>query len=171
MTLIYPGSFDPITNGHIDIAKRASKFATHLIIAVLDNPNKKSLFSVQERVAFLKETFSEESFEIDSFSGLLVDYVKRKNANAVLRGLRTSADFEFENKYAASNNALSHALFSHQLETIFIPASPALAFVSSSIIREAAAHIYKEGLDDSFIAGLVPPSTRDALRNLYQWKG
>jgi pantetheine-phosphate adenylyltransferase len=167
MTLIYPGSFDPVTTGHMDIAKRAKKFASHIIIAVLNNPVKNTLFTVEERIGFLQEAFAGEQFEIAAFSGLLADYAFQRGANAIIRGLRTSEDFETENKYAASNSALSSALFARQIETIFIPASPALTFVSSSIIREAAAHIYKENLDDSFIAGLVPPTARLALKNTY----
>lgn len=168
MILIYPGSFDPVTTGHIDIANRAAKFAGRLIITVLDNFHKETLFSVQERISFLKEAFSSETIEIDSYSGFLVEYARQKNAHAILRGIRTSEDFEHENKYAASNTALSNALFGNQIETIFIPASPALSHVSSSIIKEVAAHIYKTGLNDSFIAGLVPPSACIALRNKFQ---
>jgi len=166
MTLIYPGSFDPVTAGHIDIAHRASKLTHRLIIAVLENPNKETIFSTKERILFLKEAFKNENIEIDSFSGLLAEYAKRKKADAILRGLRTSEDFEHENKYAACNNALSKA-FGNNIETIFIPASPALTHVSSTIIREAAAHIYKSNLDDLFIAELVPSSARAALRNKY----
>jgi pantetheine-phosphate adenylyltransferase len=169
MILIYPGSFDPVTAGHIDIAKRAAKFASRLIIAVLENPNKQTVFSAQERFAFLKEAFSPEikNIEIEIFTGLLAEFAKRKNADAILRGLRTSEDFENENKYAACNNALS-AAFGSGIETIFLPASPALTHVSSSIIREAAVHIYKNDLNDSFIAELVPPLARAALREKFQ---
>jgi pantetheine-phosphate adenylyltransferase len=171
MVLIYPGSFDPVTTGHIDIACRAAKLATRLVIAVLDNSNKQTIFTAEERISFLREAFSFEkngcaNVEIDSFSGLLAEYAKQKNADAIIRGLRTSEDFEHENKYAACNSAISRA-FGGQVETILIPASPALTHVSSSIIREAAAHIYKKNLDDSFIAQLVPPSAREALRKKY----
>jgi len=162
MTLIYPGSFDLVTTGHIDIALRAAKFADKIIVAALENPNKKSLFTVAERVALLKEAFAANpKIEIASSDGLLSEFAKQKKADAILRGLRTSEDFERENKYAAGNSALS------SIETIFLPATPALTFVSSSIINEAAAHIYKDDLDDSFIAQLVPPSVRVAVRNKF----
>ena len=179
MTLIYPGSFDPVTIGHMDIARRAAKFADRIIIAVLENPNKQTLFSAAERVALLKEAFGTDGFgtdglgtdglgtdkfrldakiEIESSDGLLAEFAKQKKADAILRGLRTSEDFERENKYAAGNAALS------SVETIFLPATPALTYVSSSIICEAAVHIYKNNLDDSFIAQLLSPPARAALK-------
>ena len=168
MTIVYPGSFDPVTTGHVDIVRRASKFAKHLIVVVLENPNKSTLFSVEQRILFLKEALANEatSIEIDSYTGLLAEYAIIKKADVILRGLRTSEDFENENKYAVSNSAISES-FGNQLETIFIPASRALTFVSSTIIREAAAHIYKNNLNDSFIAELVPPSARLALKSSF----
>jgi pantetheine-phosphate adenylyltransferase len=170
MTLIYPGSFDPVTTGHIDIAHRAAKFAERIIVAVLENPNKQTVFSAAERLSFLNEALTGcGNIEIEMFSGLLAEFAKRKNADAILRGLRTSEDFENENKYAACNSALSEA-FGAQIETVFLPASPALTHVSSSIIREAAVHIYKNNLDDSFIAGLVPALARAALREKFSEK-
>jgi len=162
MLLIYPGSFDPVTTGHIDIARRASKFADGIIVAVLENPNKQTLFTAAERVALLKEAFAEDTkIKVESSDGLLAEFAKQKKADAIVRGLRTSEDFERENKYAAGNAALS------SVETIFLPATPALTYVSSSIICEAAVHIYKNNLDDSFIAQLVPPSARAALRDKF----
>jgi len=170
VTLIYPGSFDPVTAGHIDIARRAVKFADRLIIAVLNNPAKQTLFSAEERVSFLKEAFSgkefiQKSVEISSFSGLLAEFARQKNADAILRGLRTSGDFEHEHKYAAYNSALT----ANQTETVFLSSSPVYSFVSSTLIREAAAHIYKDDLDDSFIAGLVPTSVRAALQKIFRY--
>ena len=179
MTLIYPGSFDPITAGHMDIVRRAARFASTIIVAVLDNPDKKPLFSVEERCSFIKDAVvwrqisaSEKGecadIKTDSFSGLLTEYAKMNNAHAILRGLRTSEDFERENKYAASNSALSRAFHGEEMETIFLPATPALTFVSSTIIREVAAHIYAQNLDDTFIAELVPPTARAALRKVFE---
>lgn len=167
MVLVYPGSFDPVTVGHIDIARRAAKFAERVIIAVLENPNKMPLFSVSDRLTFIKEAFAAEgsNIEVDSFSGLLAEYVVKKNADAILRGLRNSDDFE--SKYAASNSAIARSL-GKDIETIFIPATPALDYVSGSIVREAAAHIYKNGLPDTFVAEHVPPSARAALEKKFK---
>jgi len=152
MKLIYPGSFDPITTGHVDIAKRGAKLAAKLIIAVLDNPHKKTLFSVEERISLLKTTFAEEkNIEIDSFSGLLADYVKHQNADAVLRGLRSPADLESETRYAACNNLLSGGV-----DTIFLSASPGFSHISSSIVREIAVY------GTNFIS-MVTPAVQDAL--------
>ncbi|MCL2357607.1 MAG: pantetheine-phosphate adenylyltransferase [Defluviitaleaceae bacterium] len=165
MTTVYPGSFDPVTLGHTDIARRATKFADRVIVAVLKNPDKQTLFSVDERVALLKEAFAEDGkIEVESFDGLLADFVKQKNADAILRGLRSPEDFGRENKYAAANAALS------SVDTIFLSATPALAFVSSSIVCEAAAHIYINDSDDSFVAQLVPPGVRAALRARFATK-
>ncbi|MCL2386815.1 MAG: pantetheine-phosphate adenylyltransferase [Defluviitaleaceae bacterium] len=169
MTIVYPGSFDPVTVGHVDIACRALGFASRVIVAVLDNPSKQSLFSVQERVSFLREVLAgNDAIEVDSFRGMLVDYAFRKNANAILRGVRNSTDFEYEGKYAIYNAELSHGINGHKIETIFIPATPALTHVSASAIREAAAMIYPQNLDDSFIAKYVPASAHAALQRRYK---
>ncbi|MCP4694457.1 MAG: pantetheine-phosphate adenylyltransferase, partial [Desulfobacterales bacterium] len=94
---IYPGSFDPVTNGHLDIAERGLKLFDKIIVAILCNPGKKSLFTVEERIEMLKESFKgKPNVEIDSFNGLLVDYAVKKNAQAVLRGMRAVSDFEYE---------------------------------------------------------------------------
>ncbi|MCL1862811.1 MAG: pantetheine-phosphate adenylyltransferase [Defluviitaleaceae bacterium] len=171
MTLVYPGSFDPVSIGHINIARRAKKLCDRLIVAVLDNPNKTTLFAAQERIFFLKEAFHGDDIEVDAFSGLLVEFVRRCNADAIVRGLRTARDFESENAYAANNYALSSGYDQNiyaAIETMFIPALPALSCISSSIIREAAANIYKHKLEDTFIAEHVPPSARAALRNKFE---
>jgi pantetheine-phosphate adenylyltransferase len=163
MILIYPGSFDPVTAGHISVVRRAAKFAK-IIVAVLDNPNKKTLFTVRERISFLREALDAE---VESFSGLLADYAARKNADGILRGLRNAEDFTTENKYAAYNAAISQT-FGKRVETVFLPSTPELSHVSSNIVKEAAAHIYENNLDDSFIAEIVPPSVRAALRNKFE---
>ena len=163
MTLIYPGSFDPVTLGHVDIALRGAKIATRLIVAVLDNTNKKPLFSTAERVAFLQDALGHVSnIAIDSFSGLLVDYVKQQSATAILRGLRSPGDFESEARYATCNRLLS----TNSLETIFITASPSLSFISSSIVREAA--FYIGSLDESALGAMVSPTVLDALKKIYE---
>jgi len=166
MTLIYPGSFDPVTLGHIDIALRGSKLATRLIVAVLDNPNKKSLFTVNERVELLKDAFrGNNKIEIDSFSGLLVNYVAQRNATAILRGLRSPGDFETEARYAACNKVLSQ-----EIETVFLSASPHLAHVSSGIVREIAAMGEGENIK-TMENTMVTPAVRVALNHIINSKG
>jgi len=163
MTLIYPGSFDPVTLGHIDIAMRGAKIANRLIVAVLDNTNKQPLFSTSERMAFLQDALGHiHNIEIDSFSGLLAAYATQKQATAILRGLRSPSDFESEARYAACNRLLSP----NNLETIFIPASPSLSFISSSIVREAAFHIGNS--DESALGNMVSPMVQDALKKQFK---
>jgi len=131
---VYPGSFDPFTNGHLDIAYRSVQVFDHVIVAVLNNSSKKSLFSVEERVAMLREIFEgDERFTVDSFSGLLADYVRQKKAKAIIRGLRAVSDFEFEIQVASMN-----AYLCPEVETVFLMASEDNLFVSSSIIKEIA---------------------------------
>jgi pantetheine-phosphate adenylyltransferase len=144
--------------GHVSVAKRAAKFAEKLIVAVLDNSEKKPMFSAHERILFLQDALADvRNVEIEAFSGLLADYAKQKSANAILRGLRTAADFEREYQYAICNAALSCGI-----ETIFIPASPEFVHISSTIIKEAAAHINNE---NKFLAEMLPPAARTALLN------
>ncbi|MFN3660470.1 MAG: pantetheine-phosphate adenylyltransferase [Brevinematales bacterium] len=131
---IYPGSFDPFTNGHLDIAKRSIHLFDHVIIAILHNRAKAPLFSVEERVAMIKEIFSDDSrFSVETFSGLLVDFVRAKKAQAIIRGLRAVSDFEFEIQVASMNAHLCP-----EAETVFLMASEDNLFVSSSIIKEIA---------------------------------
>jgi len=169
MILLYPGSFDPVTEGHIDIAVRGAAFADRLIIAVLDNPNKKTLFSVTERADFLRSVFyaKDKNFkaeiEVDSFTGLLAEYAGSRRVDAILRGVRSPGDFETEYRYAAFNRALSDGI-----ETIYLPASPALSHISSSIVREAAMYVYSSGSEDTAIDLMVPPAVRDALENRFK---
>lgn len=131
---IYPGSFDPITNGHIDILKRASKLFDNVIIAVLENPAKTPFFSVAERIAMIKETTSVlKNVQVDSFKGLTVDYAKQKNAKVLIRGLRAVSDFEYEMQMAQMNKSLYL-----DLETIFLVPSVENSFLSSSLVKEVA---------------------------------
>lgn len=169
MILIYPGSFDPVTYGHADIALRGAKLASRLIISVLDNPNKKNLFSVEERLGFLREMVGNSgctNIEVDSFSGLLAEYAYAKCANAILRGLRNSGDFEVEARYAAYNRVLSGNDQSSTggIETIFIPASPSLSYISSSVVREAALHIYSGSFGHDALGAMVSPAVCAALK-------
>lgn len=131
---ICPGSFDPATNGHIDIIKRSAKLFDKVIVAVSNNPNKKPLFSVEERVEIIKKTCSSiENLEIDSFSGLLIEYAKSKNANAIVKGLRAVSDFEYELQMALMNKKLNP-----EIETVFMMTSSKYSYLSSSLVKEVA---------------------------------
>ena len=131
---VYPGSFDPITNGHIDILEKASKIFDRIIVAVVHNVSKKALFTLDERVALIKESTRHlDNIEVECFSGLLADYLREKDACAIIRGLRTVADFEYEMHMAMINKKLIPGL-----DTIFVMADSQYIFVSSSIIKEAA---------------------------------
>jgi len=130
-TAIYPGTFDPITLGHLDVIKRGQKIFDKIIVAVTDNPNKKPLFSVEERKEMIKEAAKGLNVEVDSFSGLLVDYVKGKKCSVILRGMRELSDFEFEFQQATVNRQLAP-----QTETVFIVTSAEYFYLSSSTVKE-----------------------------------
>jgi pantetheine-phosphate adenylyltransferase len=133
-TAIYPGSFDPITNGHVSIINSGLVAFDRLVVAVLDNPKKQPLFTVQERIDMIRDAVEEqERIEVDSFEGLLVDYCARKNARIVLRGLRAVADFEYELQMANMNRHLDT-----RVETVFLMANDAYFYVSSNLVKEAA---------------------------------
>ena len=133
---IYPGSFDPITNGHLDILKSGSEIFDRVIIAVSYNVNKTGFLSVNERVELIKRSVAHlKNVEVDSFEGLTVEYAKKKNADVLLRGLRTSFDFEYELQLSQTNNALYH-----DLKTIFLITKPEFNFISSSMVREILAN-------------------------------
>lgn len=131
---IYPGSFDPVTNGHIDIIKRSAKLVDTLIVAILDNTHKHALFSVDERIQLLRESCSDiENLEIQAFSGLLIDFAREKEANLIIRGLRALTDFEYEFQMAQMNKHLYV-----EIETIFLVTDVKYSFLSSSAIKEVA---------------------------------
>ena len=131
---IYPGSFDPITNGHVSIIESGLVCFDRLVVAVLRNPKKSSLFTVEERVEIIEEQFANEpNIEVDSFDGLLVEYCRKKNVRVVLRGLRAVADFEYELQMANMNRHLAE-----EVETVFLMANDAYFYVSSNIVKEAA---------------------------------
>ena len=132
---IYPGSFDPVTFGHIDVINRAAEIFDELIVSVLDNKNKTPLFSVEERVKILQEATKHlNNVKIDSFSGLLIDYAKAKNIKVAIRGLRAITDFEYELQIAQTNRILSN----DQLDTMFFNTSLEYAYLSSSSVKEIA---------------------------------
>ena len=131
---IYPGTFDPITNGHIDVLKRASKLFDKVIISVGQSSSKTSLFTVDERIKMLRSAVLKiKNAEVDSFDGLLVSYAKRKKASAIIRGLRAVSDFEYEFQMALTNQKLEQGI-----ETVFLTPSQNYSFISSSLVREIA---------------------------------
>ena len=133
-TAIYPGSFDPVTNGHMDIIQRASTMFDKLIVVVLINPLKNYSFSIPERVKLLhKVTDGIKNIEIDSYDGLLADYFKRHNVDVIVKGLRATSDFEYEFQMAHTNKDLNP-----RAETVFIPASLNTTFISSSMVKQVA---------------------------------
>ncbi|MDM8552576.1 pantetheine-phosphate adenylyltransferase [Desulfobacterales bacterium HSG2] len=131
---IYPGSFDPVTKGHLDIIERGLKLFDRIVVTILCNPSKKSLFTVEERVEMLEISLKDfQNIEIDTYFGLLVDYVVRRDAHAILRGMRAVSDFEYEFQMALMNRKLKR-----DIETVFMMTSLRWIFTSSSIIKEAA---------------------------------
>jgi len=143
---IYPGSFDPVTNGHMDIIERGLKIFDKIIVTILCNPAKKSLFTVDERKDMLRESLKDfQGIEVDSSHGLLVDYVVKRNAHAILRGMRAVSDFEYEFQMALMNRKLNR-----DVQTVFLMTGFRWIFTSSSIIKEAAR--FGGDIDD-----MVPP--------------
>lgn len=133
---VYPGSFDPITLGHLDVIQRAAQMFDELTVSVLDNKAKNALFSVEERVSILKEVTKDiPNVKVDSFNGLLIDYAKAKNIHISVRGLRAITDFEYELQIAQTNRKLSN----EELDTIFLTTSLEYAYLSSSGVKEIAA--------------------------------
>lgn len=131
--VLYAGSFDPITNGHLDLINRAAKLCDKLVVGVIQNQSKKPFFTTEERKDMIKKATGHiKNIEVDSFSGLLADYVKSNNIDVVVRGLRATMDFEYEIQMAQ----LNARLYNDDVETIFLMTSPSYSFVSSSIVKE-----------------------------------
>jgi pantetheine-phosphate adenylyltransferase len=152
-TAIYPGSFDPLTNGHLAIIQRGLKIFDRLVVAVANNPDKQPLFTVAERKAMISEAVKgEPAVEVDSFDGLLVEYAKRKGVHRVLRGLRAVSDFEYEFQLANMNRKLLP-----DFETVFVMTGEDYFYVSARLVREVA----RFGGD---VTGLVPPKVAEGLR-------
>jgi len=150
---VYPGSFDPVTNGHIDVIKRALEIFDELIVAVAHNMPKSPLFTPEERVAMLRESTKDiKGIVIDSFDGLAVNYLKKKGARVMIRGLRMISDFEYEFQMALTNRRLDE-----KIETIFMMPSPEYSYLSSKLIKEAASL----GAD---LSGFVPECVVKALK-------
>jgi len=155
-TAIYPGSFDPLTNGHLDVIQRAAKLFDRIIVAVASNASKSPLFTVQERADLVARTLADvgpANVEVDHFDGLLVDYVARRGGCAVVRGLRAVSDFEFEFQLALMNRKLNESV-----ETIFLMPKDTYSFLSSRLVKEIA----RLGGD---VSAFVPAHVREALRS------
>ena len=153
---VYPGTFDPITNGHLSIVNRALKIFDKLIIAILNNPQKEPLFSIEERISMIKDVLkSKSNIEVDVFDGLLVDYVIEKKSNVVLRGIRALSDFEYEFQMALMNRKLNR-----DVQSIFLMTDYKWFYISSTIIKEAASF-------NGDISGLVPPSVCRKLKEKF----
>jgi len=154
---IYPGSFDPVTNGHIDIIERGLKIFDKIIVTILINPNKTYMFTLEERIDMLKTSLTQyPDIAIESFSGLLVDYAEAQKANAILRGMRAVSDFEYEFQMALMNRKLNRSV-----QSVFLMTGLRWIFTSSSIIKEAA----RFGGD---IASMVPPVVNQKLKEKMQ---
>ncbi|MGA7240621.1 MAG: pantetheine-phosphate adenylyltransferase [Bryobacteraceae bacterium] len=150
---IYPGSFDPITNGHLDLIHRGARLFDRLIVSILRNETKAPLFSVEERMEMLREVLHVyPNVEVDSFGGLLVEHAAARGATALLRGIRAISDYEYEWQMALMNRRLQPGL-----ETVFMMASEAHSFISSRLVKE----VFSLGGN---VAGLVPPSVEARLR-------
>ena len=157
---IYPGSFDPITNGHLDLIERGSRFVDRLIVSILRNETKQPLFTVEERMEMLREVVSVyPNVEVDCFHGLLVDYARNRGATVLLRGIRAISDYEKELQMALMNRRLRP-----EIETLFLMAGEAHSFISSRLVKEVI------GLGGN-IKGLVPPAVEARLRKRFSAAG
>jgi pantetheine-phosphate adenylyltransferase len=153
LTALCPGTFDPVTNGHLDIIGRTSQSFDSVIVGVLENPSKQPLFGLEERVTMLREACADlPNVRVDSFTGLLVDYAQVQGAHVIVKGLRAVSDYEFEIQMAQMNHRLA------AVETLFMPTNPKWSFLSSSLVKEVG----KLGGD---VTGLVPDAVRDRLRD------
>lgn len=157
---VYPGSYDPLTNGHVDIIQRGLKIFERIVVAVLRNPDKTYLFSLEERCQMLREVFrGSERIEIDHFEGLLVDYVKRRGVSTIVRGLRAISDFEIEFQMALMNRKIEP-----RIETIFFVPSESYSFLSSKLVKE----VYGLGGE---VGSLVPPIVDLKLKEKFGRRG
>ncbi|MCI0329752.1 MAG: pantetheine-phosphate adenylyltransferase [candidate division Zixibacteria bacterium] len=153
---LYPGTFDPITNGHLDLIERALALFDGLIVAVAENPQKKPLFTLAERTELLKKVLTlYQQVEIISFSGLTAQLAKEKGVTAIIRGLRAVSDFEYEFQIALMNRRLAP-----EVETVFLMPSEKYTYLSSTVIKDVFSH-------KGDISGLVPPAVLDALKNKF----
>ena len=154
---VCPGSFDPITNGHLDIVRRGAEIFEEVIVVVIKNQSKSPLFTVEERIELIKEATKDlPNVSVDESKGLVVDYAKEKNASAILRGLRAVSDFEYEMQITSMNRKLNA-----DIETLFMMTNNQYSFLSSSIVKEAARY-------QSDVSDLVPAAVEKALKEKYR---
>ena len=152
LTALCPGTFDPVTYGHLDIVERAARLFDRVVVAVVENPSKEPMFSLEERRQMLKESLSHlENVEVDSFSGLLVDYARDRGTRLIVKGIRAISDFDYELQMAQMNHRLA------EVETCFIPTNPIWSYLSSSLVKEVA----RLGGD---VSGLVPDHVLTLLK-------
>jgi pantetheine-phosphate adenylyltransferase len=155
LTALYPGTFDPVTNGHVDVLERAAGLFDQVLVAVIGNPGKQPLFTVEERVGMLEEAMSGlPNVEVDSFDGLLVDYARDRGIGLIVKGLRAVSDFDYELQMAQMNRHLSG------METCFVPTSPQWSYLSSSLVREVA---HLGGDVGALVPGHVLPLLKEKL--------
>jgi pantetheine-phosphate adenylyltransferase len=155
LTALCPGTFDPVTNGHLDVVRRAARLYDRIVVAVVENPGKEPLFETRERVEMLEEALTDLSrVEVDSFAGLLVDYARDRGVGLIVKGLRAVSDFEYEIQMAQMNRHLA------EVETCFVATSPKWSYLSSSLVKEIARY----GGD---VSGLVPDHVVRKLKERY----
>ena len=156
---VYPGSFDPVTLGHLDIIRRSAAIFDHVIVGVLNNTSKKPLFSLEVRVNMLKDVVSEiENVSVESFDGLLVDFVRQKNTNVIIRGLRALTDFDLEMQMAQSNRMVAK-----DVDTVFLSTSTQYSYLSSSVVKEYARY----GVDlTEFVPACIIPKLIERMNEL-----
>ncbi|MEM0964660.1 MAG: pantetheine-phosphate adenylyltransferase [Verrucomicrobiota bacterium] len=152
---LYPGTFDPITNGHLDVLHRASVLFDKVIVAVAENETKGPLFSVEERISLIEQNIDSSQFEVCTFRGLVVEFAKEKGAHALIRGLRAISDFEFEFQMAQMNRNLDESI-----ETIFLMPNEEFFYTSSHLIKQVARYTERE-------TGLVPTNVQRALKEKF----
>ncbi|WP_375758501.1 pantetheine-phosphate adenylyltransferase [Corallococcus exercitus] len=152
---IYPGSFDPLTNGHLSLIQRSLKMFDRLIVAIAVNPKKTPLFSQEERIELIREAVNDSRVEVDAFHGLLVDYVHQRNVSVVIRGLRAVSDFEYEFQLANMNRKLAP-----DIDTVFMMTGEDYFYISSQLVREVATF-------GGNVEGLVPPNVNAGLKKKF----